>query len=233
MNVLDYLKIKSDNDNMYDLGTFDGQYSEYIPDLIPTGFSREDEYRICDHTAAMTTIGCIIANRDKDVLALNFANANFAGGAYVVGGKAQEEDICRASGLYYTIKDTVEFYHANRFTDMKGYTHGMIYSARVPVVRDDTGRMLESPVRCGFITSPAVNRYAARISHKTANEIMEERIRRIITLGIQKRPDVLILGKYGCGAFGNRWEEVGPMFERAINDLTGGSSTKIVFAIPF
>ncbi|MBQ5316189.1 MAG: TIGR02452 family protein [Oscillospiraceae bacterium] len=233
MNTIDNIKLKHENDNMFDIGSFDGQYSEYVPDIMPTGFPREEPYRISEHTVPMTTIGCILANRGRDVLALNFANANFAGGGYIFGAKAQEEDICRASGLYYTIKDTVEFYQANHFTDAKGYTHGMIYSSRVPVVRDDNGRILEEPMLCGFITSPAVNRYAARISHKKANEIMEERIRRIITLGMQKRPDILVLGKYGCGAFGNRWEEVGPMFERAVNDLTGRTETEIVFAIPF
>ncbi|MBQ5310570.1 MAG: TIGR02452 family protein [Oscillospiraceae bacterium] len=233
MTTIDNLRLKHENDNYAEIGGFDGQYSEYIPDIEPTGFPREDNYRVCDHIVPMTTIGCIIANRGKDMLALNFANANFAGGGYVIGAKAQEEDICRASGLYYTIRDKVEFYQANHFTDAKGYTNGMIYSARVPVIRDDTGRMIDEPVLCSFITSPAVNRYAAMISHSKANTIMEERIRRINTLGIQKRPDMLILGKFGCGAFGNSWDEVSPMFERAINDLTGGSSTEIVFAIPF
>lgn len=233
MGMIDFLKIKRENDSMNDIGTFDGQYSEYVPDIVADGHPRQDTYRICDHTEALTTIGAIIAHGDKDVLALNFANANVPGGGYIIGAKAQEEDICRASGLYYTIRDTVEFYNANRFTDARGYTHGMIYSARVPVIRDDSLEILDEPVHCGFITSPAVNRYAAILSHSKANELMEERIRRIIALAVQKRPDVLILGKYGCGAFGNHWDEVAPMFERAINDITGGSSMDIIFAIPF
>ncbi|MBQ8979523.1 MAG: TIGR02452 family protein [Oscillospiraceae bacterium] len=230
--MFDLIRIKRENDNLYEIGTFDGQYSEYVPDIEPTGHPREDNYRICDHTEDLTTVGCILAHADKDILALNFANANVAGGGYIIGARAQEEDICRASGLYYTIRDTVEFYNANRFTDGKGYTHGMILSYRVPVIRDDRYNMLETPVRCGFITSPAVNRYACRLAHSKVNAIMEERIRRIITIAVQKRPEVLILGKYGCGAFGNNWDEVAPMFENAINELTGGSDMEIIFALP-
>ena len=85
MTTIDNLRLKHENDNYAEIGGFDGQYSEYIPDIEPTGFPREDNYRVCDHIVPMTTIGCIIANRGKDMLALNFANANFAGGGYVIG----------------------------------------------------------------------------------------------------------------------------------------------------
>lgn len=230
--MFDYLKIKRENDAMNDIGTFDGQISEYIRDIEPVSSPRQDTYHIYDHTEDLTTIGSILAHRDSDVLALNFANANVPGGGYIIGAKAQEEDICRASGLYYTIRDISEYYDANRFTDVKGYTHGMILSSNVAVVRDDKYAVLDEPVYCSFITSPAVNRYACMLSHSKENAVMEERIRRIIALAVRCSPDVLILGKYGCGAFGNNWDEVAPMFESAINDLTGGTSMEIVFAMP-
>lgn len=47
---------------------------------------------------------------DKKIIALNFANAMYADGGYILGGNAQEESLCRASMLYYTIKTQKRFY---------------------------------------------------------------------------------------------------------------------------
>ena len=60
---------------------------------------------------------------------------------------------------------------------------------------------------------------------------MQERIDRIIALAARKRPDVLVLGAYGCGAFGNRRETVYPQFERAINRYLH-DAVQVVFADP-
>ena len=46
-----------------------------------------------------------------------------------------------------------------------------------------------------------------------------------------EKPEVMVLGAFGCGAFGNKREKVLPAFERAINKYTDGSA-EIIFAIP-
>lgn len=230
--MMDYIKIKKENDSLFEIGTFDGQTSEYFPDQEIKGSPREDKYTVSDNIVKQTTIGCLIANREVYAAALNFANPVFCGGAYVMGGNAQEESLCRASGLYYTIRDVRKYYDDNRPHYVTGATDNLIYSENVPIIRDDSGRMLDEPFKASFITSAAVNRYASPMSHRRTNEIMERRIRKLISFAAQHDPELLILGAYGCGAFGNRRDEVLPMFERAINDLTGGCRMKIVFAIP-
>ena len=230
--MLEEIRIKKENDALYEEGAFEGQYSEYYPDLEIKGEKRTDCYRVDTHTVKMTTVGCIIANRGRRALALNFANPVHAGGGYVMGAKAQEESLCRASGLYYTISRETRYYSDNIPHYLTGCTDNIIYSVNVPVIRDDSFKLLDEPIMADFITSAAVNRYGARISHKHANEIMDRRIRKIISFAASKEPELLILGAYGCGAFGNRRDEVLPMFEAAINDLTGGIRTEIVFAIP-
>ena len=47
----------------------------------------------------------------------------------------------------------------------------------------------------------------------------------------RKRPDVLVLGAFGCGVFGNRRETVYPQFERAINRYLP-DGVEVVFADP-
>ena len=103
----------------------------------------------------------------------------------------------------------------------------------VPIVRDAAGSLLDAPAVCDFITSPAVNRTLARFlfSRATLDRTMEERIGRIVALAARKRPDVLVLGAYGCGVFGNRRETVYPQFERAINRYLP-DGVEVVFADP-
>ena len=232
MGLTDNIRIKRANDDLFTIGDFDGAVSEYYPDFEIKGSPREDKYSVEEGTVKLTTIGCIIENRDTHSLSLNFANPVNAGGGYVIGATAQEESICRATGLYYTIRDVRKYYSDNIPHYAGGCTDNLIYSKNVLVHRDDSGKLLEKPFRTDFITSAAVNRYGSMISHKRANEIMERRIRKLISFAVSVSPPLLILGAYGCGAFGNRRDEVLPMFERAINDLTGGTDMKIIFAIP-
>ncbi len=46
-----------------------------------------------------------------------------------------------------------------------------------------------------------------------------------------KSPDVLILGAFGCGAFGNKRETVLRLFEESINKYMD-DKVEVLFAIP-
>lgn len=227
------LLLKRQNDRIFRESTFPEMRSLYVPGIEPVPVGRKEEFRVREHLLGTDTVSAVLSFPGRRVCALNFANANFPGGAYVLGGNAQEEALCRASLLYYTIRTARGFYWRNRLHILPDYTHGMIDSVDVPVIRDHEGNLLEKPVACDFITSPAVNRTLARFlfPRKTLDRIMQERIDRIIALAARKRPDVLILGAYGCGAFGNRRETVYPQFERAINRYLP-DAVQVVFADP-
>ncbi len=208
----------------------------YTVSDIPVSKSvkRNLHFSVSENTVNMTTVECILKNTDNDrIVALNFANAMFPGGAYILGGNAQEESICRASMLYYTIKTQKKYYNANRLHIFPDYTDNMIYSKSVPIVRDDNGKLIENPVLCDFITSPAVNRTFAKFmfSSKYINMVMQRRIEKIISLALSENPDIIILGAFGCGMFGNKRETVLEMFEKSINKLVPDDK-KVIFAIP-
>ncbi|MDO4863239.1 MAG: TIGR02452 family protein [Ruminococcus sp.] len=195
---------------------------------------RSSHYSVADNTVSATTVGAILHYAaDRRVIALNFANAMYAGGGYVLGGNAQEESLCRASLLYYTIKKQKKYYRSNRLHVLPDYTDVMIYSANVPVIRDDRGELLGRQLRCDFITCPAVNRTFAKfmMPSKRIDRIMRGRIERIIALAVMKKPDVLVLGAFGCGMFGNRRDKVLPVFEEMINSYVP-DDIEVVFAIP-
>ncbi|MDE6425213.1 MAG: TIGR02452 family protein [Ruminococcus sp.] len=228
------IKIKRENDRIFKDGNF-SMTSETVDSFSGNPIKREKYFSVSANTEKATTIQSILSHsgHGKNITALNFANAKQAGGAYVLGGNAQEESICRASLLYYTIRTQKEYYNRNRLHVTPDYTDIMIYSENVPIIRDDSGRMLEKSVSCNFITSPAVNRTFAKFmfSQKKINEIMKTRIEKIIMLAVEKNTDILILGAFGCGVFGNRREDIFPMFEEIINKYVP-DSMKVIFSIP-
>lgn len=232
---MNYLAVKRENDRIFQNSFKDCMRSEYFPEFepVPLPCPREKAFRLDEHTVRMTTVECILHNRGRKTAALNFANALVPGGAYIIGGSSQEESLCRASMLYYAIKDMKGFYSANLRHLTADYTDGIIWTKDVPFIRDDSAKLLASPLLCDIITCPAVNRYesALFISKSKADRIMERRIGRIASLAAQHEPEVLILGAFGCGAFGNKREDILPMFERAVNTYIS-DKTDVIFAIP-
>jgi uncharacterized protein (TIGR02452 family) len=230
---MNYLQIKLENDRIFREGDFPEMRSAVYADLTPKAVTRAEPFRVSEHLLQTDTISAVLQYPDKRVCALNFANANFPGGAYILGGSAQEEALCRASLLYYTIRTAHAYYRRNHLHVLPDYTDGMIYSEHVPVIRDNTGNRLTAPAECDFITCPAVNRTFAKLlmSGKKLDTVMERRITQIIALAAERSPDVLILGAFGCGVFGNRRETVYPMFEQAINRYLP-ETVEVVFADP-
>lgn len=235
MSMADFLRIKSENDRIFKDGDFPEMTSETVFSFSEfQKIKREKYFSVAENTVKATTVQSIIENSGHgNITALNFANAMYAGGAYVLGGNAQEESLCRSSMLYYTIRNQKDYYHTNRLHVFPDYTDIMIYSENVPVIRNDDGLLLENPVLCNFITSPAVNRTFAKFlfSGKRINHIMYKRIEKIISLALEKKSDILILGAFGCGMFGNRRETVFPMFEEIINNYVP-DSVEVIFAVP-
>lgn len=228
---MSYLKIKLDNDKLF-RGYSGEMKSVYFRDFEPAELGRTDNYTVSEHIFHGTTIDCILQNRGKRVIALNFANANMAGGGYALGGNAQEESLCRASFLYYTIRGVRDYYNANRLRFSPLYTDGMILSENVPVIRNESGELLKEPFNVDFVTCPAVNRrFTPPWLRGRIHGVMERRIGKIVSLMQSRNPEVMILGAFGCGMFGNKRQEVQDLFESAINKYTDGSA-EIVFAIP-
>lgn len=230
---MNFKEIKLDNDRIFAQGSYPDMSSEYYPDFTAESAGTGRKFKVSEHIRRQTTIACVLENAGKKIIALNFASAKNPGGGYVNGANAQEESLCRCSLLYYTIKDCEEYYTTNRNHKGADYTDGMIYSSNVPVIRNDSGERLPEPVLCDFITCPAVNRRAAGsyISDDKLNATMEKRIGKLTALAVSKKPELIVLGAFGCGVFGNRRETVYPMFERAIERYWDGNS-EIIFADP-
>lgn len=148
---------------------------------------------------------------DKRVCVLNFASACNPGGGVVSGATAQEECLCRISTLYPCLNTKYNrdnFYMPHRSLDSL-YNADMIYTPDVTVFKTDTKSpvMLESAewFHVDVITcaAPNLKRYKGRIKNAEIQAVFQERLERIIRLALNYNCEVLILGAFGCGAFGN------------------------------
>ena len=142
---------------------------------------------------------------DGSVAALNFASGTLPGGGFLSGARAQEESLARSSGLHACLADNpmYEFHKARRDAM---YTDYVLYSPGVPVIRTDDGTLLDQPWLLSVITSPAVNRRAleewapGRIEE--IRPAMSRRARKVLSVAAHHGQDRLVLGAWGCGAFG-------------------------------
>ncbi len=111
----------------------------------------------------------------------------------------------------------------------------MVYSPSVPVFREDDGDLLEKPWRCAFITAPAPNaRVALQRDHRRGDEIatvMAERIERVLALAAMNGHRSVVLGAWGCGAFGGDAEVVAGLFHEALTNTFRGAFEAVTFAV--
>jgi uncharacterized protein (TIGR02452 family) len=169
-----------------------------------------------------------------DPVALNFASAHNPGGGFLSGARAQEESLCRASALYVCIKGQPMYAHHAGARDPM-YSHYMLYSPNVPVFRDDDGPLLDEPWRCAFITAAAPNVKALR-DHgpERAREVpavLGERVARVLAVAAREGHASVVLGAWGCGAFGGDARLVADTFGAALDGPFRGTFTSVVFAV--
>jgi uncharacterized protein (TIGR02452 family) len=165
------------------------------------------------------------------VVSLNFASATHPGGGFLRGARAQEEYLCRSSGLYVAIKDCPMYaYHLAQGEHL--YSDAMIYSPDVPVFRDDQHALLPSPYPASFITSAApLARLLRDEDFEHLHDLLYVRIKKILSVASSNGHDSLILGAWGCGAFGNDGNQMAGLFHQALSKDFAGCFKEVTFAI--
>ncbi len=174
------------------------------------------------------------------VLILNFANSVHPGGRVQFGARAQEEDLCRKSTLYasLTSTDAEPYYagHAKHYSPLA--SHAILLSPNVAIFRGDAHELLKKPVMAAVLTcaAPVVHERGS-MADSEHEALLYERIRRILAVAAHYRYNYLVLGAWGCGAFGNDAKLVAALFERAFREFRRGDLTasdlfhSVVFAV--
>ena len=189
---------------------------------------RHPQTRLC--VARMDTASAArgMAALGEPAACLNFANQFHAGGGYLNGARAQEEDLCRLMPPLYTQLTKLRYpikEHEAHFT-------------RTLLARSAGTYKLEGPpLAVDIITAamPNLNAYGApkmapRSHQWVAN--VKLRIRAVLHAAREQGCASLVLGAFGCGAFGNPPDAVAGIFRHCLNsDEFRGAFRTVVFAI--
>jgi uncharacterized protein (TIGR02452 family) len=165
---------------------------------------------------------------------LNFASARNPGGGYLRGARSQEEDLCRSALLYSCLLGAPDYYEAHRASSDLRYSHRVIFSPGVPVVRDERGELLAQPYQVDFLTSPAPNAGELHVRSQSSpaelGELLTERAHRVLAVAARHGVRHLVLGAWGCGVFRNDPVQVAEAFAAAL-ERHGRSFERVVFAV--
>ena len=195
-----------------------------LPDLASHRFP-QTRVQVTNGTTLMAARR--LAEDGERVLALNFANGVQPGGGFLSGALAQEEVLCRSSALYVTLHED-PMYAAHRQRPEPDSTDWAILSPDVPVFRDDDGTPLDAPWRLSVLTCAAP--YAPTIGQPRAGDLLAARIRRVLTIARAYGYSTLVLGAWGCGAFGNDAARTARDFRAALEEQAGVFE-QVVFAV--
>jgi uncharacterized protein (TIGR02452 family) len=179
------------------------------------------------------------------VCALNFANGERVGGGYKTGATAQEEDLCRRcpnlyTSLFQASRDGLYPFGPCTYAgpDRPGKYCDVLFTKGVVVARAsrEEGYRLLGPrqqASISMVTAAAPNVNFANEVYDLA--LMRQAVKAIFIAPAIQEPElrVLVLGAWGCGAFGGKPEEIAPLFVKAItDDHLGNLYDQIHFAIP-
>ena len=233
--LIESVKHSTDNQKIY----LEGEEISF------THSDREDaaEIRLTDSR----TVNAAKKYSGQRVCILNFASSVTPGGGVVNGSSAQEESICRVTTLYPSLSDDkaiAKFYYAHRikidnYEMSRANNDDCIYTPDVIALRDDYGSLslLDEKDRYSFdvITCAAPDlrhgRGAIDLGPDEIFELFCRRISRILTVAAVNNVEVMILGAFGCGAFGNDPAIASLAFRKSIQEYIHDFKV-IDFAIP-
>ena len=189
---------------------------------------KSNEYNIIitpDRTLEAVQKYYISKDKKGKIGVLNFASAKKPGGGVWTGARSQEESLCRASTLYPCLtteflKDNYYSYHIEKKSEN---TNRIIYIPNILVFKSDNNvfsEMLDEKdwYNIDIITCPAHNQRAYKVQYQKLKEINYYKIKAIIECAVENDVDNLILGAYGCGAFGNDPQLVSEAFKKILID---------------
>ena len=196
-----------------------------LPDFKANDFL-ETRIQVTNETTLLATKRFVDAGLKP--LVLNLANGVNPGGGFLHGAIAQEESLCRSSALYHTLLGDA-MYEAHRKRPLPDSTEWAIYSPEVPVFRTDDGITIEQPWLMNVLTCAAP--YAPTVGRLQSAELLRLRINRVLSIARAYSYSSLVLGAWGCGAFGNDAVLTAQHFRTALEGEFNGAFSDIVFAI--
>ncbi len=170
----------------------------------------------------------------KTVLVLNLANPVHPGGGVRRGAKAQEEDLCRKSSLLLSLegREAAPYYEYNNSLHTFMGSNAVIIHPQVEIIKDENGDLLEDSVVVAVLTcaAPMIKYGMERMTQAEYEKLFYDRITGMLRVAADSGYSHLILGAFGCGAFGNDARIVSGIFRKVFAEFSfGGMNTDELF----
>ncbi len=173
---------------------------------------------------------------NKEILVLNFANPVDPGGGVRGGAMAQEEDLCRKSSLLLSLEgeEAVAYYRYNRKLRSDLSSDAVIITPKVEIIKDENGDLLEESAVVAVITCAAPiavpGLYGMSVGEYV--NLFAKRIEGMLKCAAFCGYENLVLGAFGCGAFGNDARTVSDIFRNVLERFEScGAFLNIDFAV--
>ena len=160
---------------------------------------------------------------------LNFASYKNPGGMFMNGSKAQEECLCHESFLYNVLEEFRDSFYEwnNRHKNKALYFNRALYSPNI---------LFREAWCCDVITCAAPNKSAAQkyqaVSDDENYKALKSRMRFVLDIAVENEVDILVLGAWGCGVFGQNPVEVATAFQELLQKKYRNCFSKVIFAVP-
>lgn len=175
--------------------------------------------------ALIDTLSAALALGESSA-ALNFANAYHPGGGYKIGAQAQEEDLCRLLPQLIHSLECVKY----PIAEYKGeclVTRGLMAVRQV-----GTYQLCQCQGLVNILTAAMPCGDAGRPGQQSWKETVSLRIRGVLHAAKVSGFTKLVLGAWGCGAFGNPPGLVSKLFRSHLcSPEFRGAFSDVVFAI--
>ncbi len=224
------IKLKLTADEMKDIQV-------YLPDEVEKNGNREDFQppfflgrcgHGCENKDSFTLARELLqhvgfSGDDPRILVLNLANPVHPGGGVRRGARAQEEDLCRKSSLLLSLesKEAARYYDYNTSLHTYMGSDALMITPRVEIIKDERGNLLDDTVVVSVLTcaAPMISRGLEGMSQQEYEDMFYHRImgmlKGVAYLGYKN----LVLGAWGCGAFGNDAHVVSDLFYKALKNI--------------
>lgn len=196
-----------------------------------------------------TTASVVRKSQKPNVAVLNMASPVRPGGGFLEGANSQEEFLCARSTLYPSLWES--FY---RLPELGG-----VYTPDVMVFRDDMpeandlekrDRFFIDVITSGMTRFPDVSGKSERRSEGCScgvsycdqdRDLVTRKMKAVLRMAQAKGAERVVLGAWGCGAYGNPVKEVAKIWRKVIagsprqrrpNTEQWDGIKEIIFAIP-
>ena len=170
----------------------------------------------------------------KPILVLNLANPVHPGGGVRKGATAQEEDLCRKSSLLLSLEshEAASYYRYNKSLHSYLGSDAVMITPQVEIIKDEQGNLLPESVVVSVMTcaAPMIKKGLEGLSNQQYRDLVYNRITGMLKVAAYLGYQVVILGAFGCGAFGNDAKVVSDLFCKALKEfMYGGYELKDFF----